>query len=180
MNNETEHQEQPLEENITQTEAAPEAAAPPTLEEQLAQAKAEAAANLDGWQRTLAEFANARKRMDKQRSEAYSHATASVVSKLLPVLDDFDRALANVPEAISSDSWFEGLRLVHKKMNGILEGANIERIATVGQPFDPNIHEAILQEPSDEYESGLIIRELQSGYKLGDRIIRPALVCVAA
>lgn len=183
MNDETEPQEVPeeiIEGSAAPTETTAEAATPPTLEEQLAQAKAEAAANLDGWQRTLAEFANARKRMDKQRIEARSHATAEVVSKILPVLDDFDRALANVPETISSDSWFEGLRLVHKKLNGILEGANIERIPTIGEPFDPKIHEAILQEPSEQYESGLIIRELQSGYKLGDRIIRPALVCVAA
>ncbi|MBK9049530.1 MAG: nucleotide exchange factor GrpE [Chloroflexi bacterium] len=153
---------------------------PLTLEEQLNQAKADAAANLEGWQRTLAEFANARKRMDKQRAEVYTTATADAVSKLLPIIDDFDRALTNVPANIAEHSWFEGLRLVHKKLNGILEGANIERIVTIGQPFDPNVHEAILQEPSDEHESGFIIRELQSGYKVGDRIIRPALVCVAA
>ncbi len=153
---------------------------PLTLEEQLNQAKTDAAANLEGWQRTLAEFANARKRMDKQRAEVYTTATADAVSKLLPIIDDFDRALTNVPANIAEHSWFEGLRLVHKKLNGILEGANIERIVTIGQPFDPNVHEAILQEPSDEHESGFIIRELQSGYKVGDRIIRPALVCVAA
>lgn len=171
MSDEIEPQEEPTE----QTEPTP-----PTLEEQLNQAKADAAANLEGWQRTLAEFANARKRMDKQRTEVYATATADAVSKLLPVIDDFDRALTNVPPTIAEHSWFEGLRLVHKKLNGILEGANIERINTVGQPFDPNVHEAILQEPSDEHESGIIVRELQSGYKVGDRVIRPALVCVAA
>jgi len=171
MSDEIELQEEPTE----QTEPTP-----PTLEEQLNQAKADAAANLEGWQRTLAEFANARKRMDKQRTEVYATATADAASKLLPVIDDFDRAFTNVPPTISEHSWFEGLRLVHKKLNGILEGANIERINTVGQPFDPNVHEAILQEPSDEHESGIIVRELQSGYKVGDRVIRPALVCVAA
>ncbi|MBP8002314.1 MAG: nucleotide exchange factor GrpE [Chloroflexi bacterium] len=152
----------------------------PTLEEQLAEAKASAAANLEGWQRTLAEFANARKRMEKQRTEAYTNATTDTLSKLLPIIDDFDRAIANVPSGIAGDGWFEGIRLVQKKLNGLLENANIERITTVGQPFDPNIHEAILQEPSDTHESGNIIRELQSGYKIGDRIIRPALVVVAA
>lgn len=152
----------------------------PSLEAQLAEAKAAAAANLDGWQRTLAEFANARKRMDKQRAEAYTSATADATSKLLPVIDDFDRAMANVPPTIAADGWFDGLRLIQKKLTGILENANIERIATIGQPFDPNVHEAILQEPSDEHESGIIIRELQSGYKVGDRVIRPALVCIAA
>ena len=121
-----------------------------------------------------------RSRMDKQRAEAYTTATTDAVSKLLPVIDDFDRAIANVPPAIAADSWFEGLRLIQKKLANILENASIERIITVGQLFDPNVHEAILQEPSDEHESGIIIRELQSGYRVGDRVLRPALVCVAA
>ena len=164
MSDETEITEEPTPTPEVLSEA-------PSLEAQLAEAKANAAANLEGWQRTLAEFANARKRMDKQRAEAYSTATADAASKLLPVIDDFDRAI---------DNWFEGLRLIQKKLASILENASIERIITVGQPFDPNVHEAILQEPSDEYESGIIIRELQSGYKVGDRVIRPALVCVAA
>lgn len=170
-------EKEPLEEPTPTPEAPPEAL---SLEMQLAEAKAAAAANLDGWQRTLAEFANARKRMDRQRAEAYTGATADAASKLLPVIDDFDRAMANVPPTIATDGWFEGLRLIQKKLTGILENANIERIATVGQPFDPNVHEAILQEPSDAHESGIIIRELQSGYKVGDRVIRPALVCIAA
>lgn len=173
MSDETEITEEPTPTPEVLSEA-------PSLEAQLAEAKANAAANLEGWQRTLAEFANARKRMDKQRAEAYSTATADAASKLLPVIDDFDRAIANVPPAIAADNWFEGLRLIQKKLASILENASIERIITVGQPFDPNVHEAILQEPSDEYESGIIIRELQSGYKVGDRVIRPALVCVAA
>lgn len=156
------------------------AEAPVSLEEQLAQAQADAAANLEGWQRTLAEFANARKRMERQRVEAHSYATTEVINKLLPVIDDFERALNNIPSAIGDNSWFDGLKLVYKKLTSILEGANIERIVTVGELFDPNFHEAILQESSDEYESGYIIRELQSGYKLGDRVIRPALVVVAA
>lgn len=173
-------EKEPLNEPTPEAEATPEAAAPLTLEEQLEKAQADAAANLDGWQRARAEFANARRRMDKQLSEAYTSATADVVSRLLPVIDDFDRALANVPETVAKDGWFDGIRLVSKKLNSILENANIERISSVGKPFDPNVHEAILQEPSDEYESGIIVRELQSGYKAGERVIRPALVVVAA
>ena len=173
-------EKEPLNEPTPEAEATPEAAAPLSLEEQLEKAQADAAANLDGWQRARAEFANARRRMDKQLAEAYSSATADVVSRLLPVIDDFDRALANVPETVAKDGWFDGIRLVNKKLNSILENANIERISSVGKPFDPNVHEAILQEPSDEYESGIIVRELQSGYKAGERVIRPALVVVAA
>ena len=152
---------------------------PPTLEEQLAAAQAEAAKNLDGWMRTQAEFANARKRMEKQRAETYQNASADVVTKLLPVLDDFERALDNVPAEISENSWLEGIYLVQRKLMGILDGLNVKLIEAVGQPFDPIFHEAIMQEPSDEYESGTVSKELQKGYQVGDRVIRPSLVYVA-
>ncbi len=150
-----------------------------SLEEQLAAAQAEAAKNLDGWMRAQAEFANARKRMDKQRIEIQQRATGDQAARLLPVVDDFERALENVPEAISQDSWFEGLQLVHRKLTGILESLGVSPIEAVGQPFDPNCHEAIMQEASDQYESGIVTRELQKGYKLGDRVLRPSLVNVA-
>lgn len=152
---------------------------PPTLEEQLAASQAEAAKNLDGWMRTQAEFSNARKRMEKQRAETYQNASADVVTKLLPVLDDFDRALDNVPAEISENSWLEGIYMVQRKLMGILDGLNVQLIEAVGQPFDPIYHEAIMQEPSDVYESGTVSKELQKGYKVGDRVIRPSLVYVA-
>ncbi len=151
-----------------------------TLEEQLAAAKEEAAKNLDGWMRAQAEFANARKRFEKQRADAYNNATADVITNLLPIMDDFQRATDNVPETISSDPWFEGIALVQRKLHNMLENFNVAPIEAIGQPFDPNLHEAIMQEESDEYESGIVTRELQKGYKLGDRVVRPALVYVAA
>lgn len=151
-----------------------------SLEEQLAAAESQAAEYLEGWQRARAEFANARKRLEKSRVEARRNATVEVLSKLLPILDDFGRALDNVPETIAGDSWFDGVALVHRKLQGILEEENIERIEAVGAPFDPNYHEAVLQEESDQYESGIIVKELQSGYRLGERVIRPAMVVVAA
>lgn len=151
-----------------------------SLEEQLAAAEAQAAEYLEGWQRARAEFANARKRLEKSRAEARRNATVEVVRKLLPILDDFARALDNVPETIAEDSWFEGVALVYRKLQGILEEENIERIEAVGAPFDPNFHEAVLQEESDKYESGIVIKELQAGYRLGERVIRPAMVVVAA
>lgn len=151
-----------------------------TVEEQLADTQAKAAEYLEGWQRARAEFANAKKRMDRDRIESYRNATVDVVGKLLPVIDDFNRALENVPAGISDDNWFEGINLVHRKLNGILERVNIEPIEALGQPFDPNFHEAIMKEPSDEYDSDVVIRELQIGYKLDSRVIRPSLVVVAA
>lgn len=157
-----------------------EAEKEPTLEEQLEAAKEEAAKNLDGWMRSQAEFANARKRMEKQRVDIQVRATTDMATRLLPVIDDFERALANVPEAISEDSWFAGVEMVNRKLIGILESLNVVPIEAVGEAFDPNCHEAIMQEESDEYESGVVTEELQKGYKIGDRVVRPSLVKVAA
>lgn len=150
-----------------------------SLAEQLAAAQAEAAEYRDGWLRVRAEFANARKRMDRQQLDSYNNALVDVIKKLLPVLDDFDRAMGSVPAFVLEDSWYAGIELVQRKLYGILEGMNIEPIKAVGQTFDPNLHEAIMQVDASEYESGIIAQELQTGYKHGDRIIRPAMVAVA-
>ncbi|WP_420644572.1 nucleotide exchange factor GrpE [Candidatus Leptofilum sp.] len=152
----------------------------PTLEEQLAAAEAEAADFKDRWMRSQAEFANARKRMEKQRLDTYTNATASVIEKLLPVVDDFERAMESLPEDIREHSWLEGIQLVQRKLSATLENFNVTAIEAIGEPFDPNLHEAITQEPTDEFESGAVCRVLQTGYKIGDRVIRPSLVVVAA
>ena len=153
---------------------------PPTLEEQLTAVQAEAEDYKDRWLRSQAEFANARKRMEKQRLDAFSNATANVMTKLLPIVDDFERAMENLPEDISEDSWLEGIQLVQRKLLSTLENFNVTAIEAIGEPFDPNLHEAITQEPTDEFESGAVCRVLQTGYKIGDRVIRPSLVVVAA
>lgn len=150
-----------------------------TIEQQLEAAQVESAKNLDGWQRALADLSNARKRFDRQTQLSFTNATVDVVSKLLPVMDDFDRALQNVPGEIAENSWFEGLGGVMRKMDRILESIKAEKILSVGETFDPNVHEALSTEASDEYESGIVTRELQPGYRIGDRVIRPALVYVA-
>ena len=170
-----------IQEEIEEVEetAVSETDEPLSLEDQLAATQAEAARNLDGWQRTQAEFANARKRFDKQRVEANTNATANVIAKVLPVIDDFDRAVENVPTTVAEDSWFEGIQLVHRKLNTILEHFNVVPIEAVGQSFDPSLHEALMQEPSDDHESGIVTRELQKGYRVGERVIRPSLVYVA-
>ncbi|MCB0033244.1 MAG: nucleotide exchange factor GrpE [Anaerolineales bacterium] len=171
-------------ENMDNVEAAAEETAADatasTVEELLEAAKVEAAKNLDGWQRALADLANARKRFEKQSQSAYTNATVEVVSKLLPVMDDFDRAMQNVPDELAANPWFDGLNGVLRKLNSILDGINAERIPAQGEPFDPNLHDAIMSEASDEYESGVVIRELQAGYRIGERVIRPSLVVVAS
>lgn len=156
------------------------AEAEPTLEEQLAAAEAKAKENLDGWQRARAEFANARKRFEKQRLDARMNALVEMAGKLLPVIDDFDLAFQNVPDEIAESDWYGGLELIPRKLNTILEGIGIERIEAMGQPFDPNLHNAIMQEESADHESDTVIKEFQAGYKIGERVVRPSVVVVAA
>jgi molecular chaperone GrpE len=158
-----------------------------TVEEQLAvmevkasEYEAKAAEYLDGWQRARAEFANARKRLERQRAEAYSNAAVDYAKKLLPILDDFDRAIDNAPPEIRDSDWFDGITLVQRKLTGILDDLNVRRIEAIGQPFDPNFHEALALMEADGVESGVVIEELQIGYCIGDRVIRPALVNVSA
>jgi molecular chaperone GrpE len=149
------------------------------LEERLAKAEAQAAEYLDGWQRARAEFANARKRLERERAEAYLNASVDIARNLIPILDDYDRAIGSVPATIAGDTWFEGLRLLRRKLQVILENINVKPIEALGAAFDPNFHEALALKPSDQYESGTVIEELQTGYRLGDRVIRPSLVNVA-
>lgn len=152
----------------------------PTLEEQLAATQEQAAEYLDGWQRARAEFANARKRLERGRTEAYRNATSDFARKLLPALDDFERATENVPDEILNHSWYEGMSLIQRKLEGVLEDLNVERIDAIGKEFDPNFHEALTLKEKDGVESGFVIEELQVGYRIGDKIIRPSLVNVAA
>ena len=150
------------------------------LEEKLNLAEAKAAEYLDGWQRTQAEFANARKRLERRQVEAYHNATVDHATKILPILDDFNRALGSAPPAIVEDSWFEGLELIRRKLTTILEDLKVESIEALGQPFDPRFHEALAQKDVNDVESGIVVEELQTGYRLGDRVLRPSLVFVSA
>lgn len=151
----------------------------PSLEEQLQAAKDEAAKNLDSYLRAQAELANARKRFDKQRALTYVNANSDLVSKLLPVLDDYERAIATVPESVGEDPWYQGIELVYRKLLGVLESLNVKEIEALGEPFDPNFHEALGTEPSDDMESGAVSRVMLKGYKIGDMVVRPSLVYVA-
>jgi molecular chaperone GrpE len=152
----------------------------PDLEQQLVVAQEQAAEYLDGWQRARAEFANARKRLERGRTEAYRNATVDFARRLLPALDDFERASDNVPEEIAADSWYDGLMLIQRKFETVLEDLQVERIEAVGQEFDPNFHEALTLKQKEDVESGMVIEELQVGYRIGDQIIRPSLVNVSA
>lgn len=151
-----------------------------TVEQKLELAQAESVRHMDSFLRAQAELSNARKRFEKQRQLSYTNSQAELVGKLVPVLDDFERAIVNVPDSIREDQWFSGIELVSRKLSSILDGMNVTIIEAVGQPFDPNVHEALGEEPSDEYESGIVTREMLKGYQIGTRVIRASLVYVAA
>ncbi|MCD6344247.1 MAG: nucleotide exchange factor GrpE [Anaerolineae bacterium] len=150
------------------------------LQDALAEAEAQAAQNLDGWQRAQAALENYRKRVRSEQEEWLGSANAELFVRLLPILDDFERALANVPEEFAGHSWLDGLTLVRQKFLRLLEVEGVAAIETQpGQPFDPFYHEAILYQEMPGFEDGQIVAQSQPGYQQGRRVLRPALVMVA-
>jgi molecular chaperone GrpE len=179
------NKETPNNETESVVDESQETVAEPTLEEQLAEAQAKAAEYLDGWQRSRAELANFKRRTEAQRSEMMVSANANLLERLLPVLDDLQLALDNAPGAehgtdlATWQEWRDGITLIAHKFAGVLESVGVVPIETAGQAFDPNVHEAVSNEEHPELESGQIIGELRRGYKLGDRVLRAAMVRVA-
>jgi len=134
--------------------------------------------------RRQADFENYRKRVDRERSETYNRVVADVATKLLPVSDNLKRALEaeSSVEAAESDEFrhfLSGVDLIWKQLNGVLEALGVKPIPAVGEQFDPHVHEAVVTEATDEYEPDTVIQEIVAGYRLGDKLIRPALVKVA-
>ena len=126
--------------------------------------------------RTAAEFDNYRKRVDRERRDLADYTAADVVSEMLPIVDNLERALAAAPEA---DPLRKGVELIHKQMLDLLRKRGVKAIEALGADFDPNFHQAVIHEPSNEHREGEVIEELQRGYLLGDRLLRPAMVKVA-
>ena len=159
----------------------PEAAADAIdLPAELERLRAEAAANLDGWQRARAEFANYKKRSEAERSQLIFLTGVRIIEKMLPVIDDFDRAFSNLPDDLKDNGWIDGVLITRRKLIGLLEAEGVTPIPVgPGDPFDPAIHEAVTHEDSDQFVTGQIIAELQKGYRIEERVIRPALVRVA-
>jgi len=149
------------------------------MPEELEQLSAQAAEYLDGWQRARAELANYKKRVERERKDAYKRAAGDIMAQFLDVVDDFERALKDLPAEEETASWVQGIELVHRKMQAILDSYGIETIDAVGQPFDPNLHEAISHEETDLVPEGYVIDVVKQGYRLGDRILRAATVRVA-
>ncbi|MBN1978364.1 MAG: nucleotide exchange factor GrpE [Anaerolineae bacterium] len=150
-----------------------------SLEAELEAAKAQAAEYLDGWQRAQAEFSNYRKRQEAERGQMMALANTAVLHKILPVVDDFERALATLPDDLRRLTWCEGVFLIKAKLDALLDSEGVKPIETEGQAFDPVYHEAVTYEEAPGYEEGQIIGEVQRGYMLGERVLRPAMVRVA-
>ena len=148
------------------------------LGRELIEARAKAEEHLYNWQRSAADFSNFKRRTDEERATIGQFSNAILINKLLAVLDDFDRALDSVP-ADAQDPWIEGVRLVERKMRNVLEAEGVTPIDAVGQAFDPNLHEAVVHEETADHPDNQVIGELQRGYRLHDRVIRPSLVRVA-
>lgn len=182
----TETKEQQPEEKIEETAAAEAVAAPEAeeqpqvdieaLKRQLEDAEAKLAESVEGWQRAQADFQNYKKRVERDNESLYASMKGDIVKKILPVLDDLERAMQNRP---ADDAWANGIELIVRKFQNILDAEGVKRIEAAGAEFDPNFHEAISHEHHEDFRSGQVIEVVQNGYMLGERVIRPALVRVA-
>jgi molecular chaperone GrpE len=151
------------------------------LQAQIDQLTQERSTLLDQLLRRQAEFENYRRRVDRERTETYARSRAEVVLELLPVIDNFERALASLEHSGSdAKSLRQGIELIHRQLNDALAKFGLEPVESVGQAFDPNVHEAVSAEPSSEHEENTVIAEFERGYKLGEKLLRPAKVKVAS
>jgi len=165
-------------EEVTNNEAEPETVEiedVETLKQVLAEERKKAEDYLANWQRAQADFINYKRRTELERQDFNRFANANLILSLLPALDDLERALSSIPPKLAKHSWVDGIRLVERKFKSSLETQGLTPIKALGEPFDPNFHEALRQ---DKGKEGIIVEEFQKGYMLGDRVLRPAKVVV--
>jgi molecular chaperone GrpE len=149
------------------------------LVQELHQAQQQAKDYSEGWQRERADFANYKKRVERDQQMFQLNVKGEVIKKHLGVMDDLERALKARPTDGTAAAWANGIELIYRKLQNILEAEGVKRIPAESELFDPSRHEAISNEDSPDHESGQIIEVVQQGYTLGDRILRPAMVRVA-
>jgi molecular chaperone GrpE len=154
------------------------------LEEEVARLKSERQEFVDQMARRQADFDNYRKRQERERAETYGRVAADVAAELLPVVDNLRRALdaeASVEAGESQEfrNFLHGVELIARQLNAVLEHLGVQEVEAVGRPFDPNFHEAVATEPSEEHEPDTVTEEVQRGYRIGERLLRPAMVKVA-
>lgn len=171
-------------------EEAPEGTEPKTWAEKRAAKKQEKAkANADKEKiaeledrvmRQMAEFENYRKRTEKEKQAMFETGAKSVLEKILPVIDNFERGFTTVEEADEEDAFVQGMRKIYKQLMDELEKIGVKPIEAVGQEFDPNFHNAVMQVESDEFESGIVAQELMKGYTYRDSVVRHSMVGVVS
>ena len=169
--------------SATGGDAAPRAEAPDdleTLRAELAEIEQKADEYLRLAQRTQADFVNYRRRIEEERKEQAGLAGLSFVLRLLPVLDDFERVMANATPAELDSSWGKGIQLVERNLKGLLSADDIQRMSAEGAEFNPREHEALGRAPSTDVPEGHVLHVVRAGYRKGDRVIRPAQVIVAS
>lgn len=149
------------------------------LRAELETAQQEAADSKAQWQRSAADFANYRRRTEQEREAMLGLANEVLLAKLLAIVDDFDRAIANMPAELRDVSWVGGISAIDRKLDQLLESEGLTPIEALGKQFDPHEHEAIAQEDRPGVPEGTVIAELQKGYRIRDRVLRPAMVAVA-
>jgi len=164
----------------TDGEAAEPEPAEPSLEEQLSEATASAEQAEQRLLRMAADYDNFRKRAARELDETRKRSKQHVISELLPVFDNLERATAHAAEGTEAESMVEGIRIVHQQFLDTLGKMGIGRIEAVGHPFDPTVHESIHQQASSEYAAGVVMSELQPGYRMGEVLVRPSLVVVSS
>jgi molecular chaperone GrpE len=148
---------------------------PATLEAQLAQEKERAESYYASWQRAAADYQNFKRRVEQERSEIAQMANVAMLINLLPLVDDLERALENVDAHLAGLTWLDGVRLIYRKFQALLEMNGVTEIPAEGQAFDPKVHEAVMYTDGDE---GKVLNVVQKGYMLGGRTLRPAMVVV--
>ncbi len=149
------------------------------LQEALAAQEAKTVENFDGWQRERADFSNYKKRIERDQILLEQSITGSIIKRILPVIDDMERALKVRPTDGEAGAWADGVELVYRKLQTILESEGVQRIEADHAEFDPQYHEAISHEDHPDVESGSVIEVVQTGYMIGERVLRPARVRVA-
>jgi molecular chaperone GrpE len=169
------------EERIADLDSSPQALAGEVerLQRELTAAQQETLESKAGWQRTAADFANFRRRTEQDREQTLGLANEALLSKLLTIVDDFDRAIANMPPDLQKLGWAEGIAAIDRKLRLLLESEGLTPIDAIGQPFDPHLHEAVVQQETSSVPEGTVTTELQRGYRIRDRVLRPSMVAVA-
>ena len=150
-----------------------------TLEAELSQAKAKADEHYNHLLRLQAEFDNYRRRTQKEKTEIIKHASERLVTELLPVLDNFERAAASAQSNPDFNAFSQGVDMIFRQLQTALNKEGLKGIEAVGQPFDPNLHDAVLRVESDEHPENTVVEELQKGYYLKEKVLRPSMVKVS-